>query len=198
MFLISINKKGNKILHPDAAKLHPVIGSLTEDELCCIVLGYDYYSPYRQLAEQERLNRARAQLFSNKRAGFWAEEKIRTASEAYISLQYDPRREEVKIYLEKITTMNEAIRASDSPVTIAQYTKINKELRTTINKIEEELLMEEEKESIIIQGGGNLSFLERMMRNRDAYAELIRKRSELQHNKKSITKDGEVLPESNS
>lgn len=176
MFLISINRNGNKILHPDAAKLEPSLAKLKEDELLAIVLCYDYYSPFRQLQEHERMRRAHAQVFKSTRKNFWDEPKIKECVSAYMSLQYDERREEVKNYLAKISTINEAVRESDSPTTIANYIKTNKTIRDAVNAIEQELLMDEEKESINIQGKGKLSLLERLMRNKEKYQEVVRRR----------------------
>lgn len=176
MFLISINKNGSKVLHPDAAKLEPSLSKLSEEELLLIVLAYDYYSPFRQLSEQERMRRAHEQVFRYSKKNIWDSPKIKEAVTAYMGLQYDERREQVKTYLAKISTINEAIRTSDSPTTIANYIKTNTGLRAAVNAIEEELLMDEEKESINIQGKGKLSLLETLMRNKEKYQSVIRNR----------------------
>ena len=177
MQLISINKNGSKVLHPDAAKIEPCLAKLSEDELLLIVLAYDYYSPFRQLSEHERMRRAQVQVFKNNKKNIWDSPKIKEAVTAYMGLQYDERREEVKTYLAKIATINEAVRESDSPATIANYVKTNKTLRDAVNAIEQELMMDEEKTSnIIIQGKGRLSLLENLMRNKDKYADVIRRR----------------------
>lgn len=186
MYLISINKKGTAVLHPDVAKLEPSLEKLSQDELLLIVLAYDYYSPLRQLNETERMRRAQAQVFRESKKDMFKIGRIKDAVSAYMSLQYDERREQIKTYLAKIATMNEAIRDSDSPATVSNYVKINKELRTAVNLIEEELLMEEEKESIMIQGKGKLSLLERLMRNKEKYKEVIHKREEREISKKEM------------
>jgi hypothetical protein len=183
MFLISINKNGSKLLHPDAAKLEPILAKLSEDELTLIVLAYDYYSPFRQLPEIERMRRAHDQVFKSSKKNIWDSPKIKEAIVAYMGLQYDERREQVKTYLTKISTINEAIRTENNPTTLANYIKTNKNLRDAVNAIEEELLMDEEKESINIQGKGKLSLLERYLRNKDKYIDVIKKRAVLKQEK---------------
>lgn len=189
MYLISINKKGTVVLHPDAAKLEPTLSKLTEDELLLIVLAYDYYSPYRQLNEVERMRRAQAQVFRNTKKDMFKSPKIKEAVSIYMGLQYDERREQIKTYLTKISTINEAIRDSDSPVTITNYVKINKDLRNAVNAIEEEMMMEEEKDSLTIQGKGKLSLLERWMRNKEKYKEIITKRNEKEKKKEKLQQE---------
>ncbi len=183
MYLISVNKNLSILLHPDAAKLEPCLAKLSEEKLRLIVLCYDYFSPFRQLSEQERMRRAQAQVFKSAKKNIWETPEIQEAVRAYMSLQYDERREQVKTYLAKIAIINEAIRASDSPVDITRYIKINKELREAVNAIEQELLMDEEKESIIVQGKGKLSLLERLMRNKEKYAEVILRREHKEEKK---------------
>ncbi|MCC7514558.1 MAG: hypothetical protein IT212_07680 [Bacteroidia bacterium] len=190
MLLISINKNNTVVLHPDAAKLEPILSHLTEDELMLIILAYDYYSPFRQLPEHERMRRAQSQVFKNKKRTPFEEPKIKQAISAYMSLQYDERREQVKTYLAKISTINDAIRLSESPTTIANYVKINAELRKSVNAIEEELLMQEEKDAgVVIQGKGSLSLLEKLTRNEKRYEEVTTRREKGDKNKKEITED---------
>lgn len=189
MYLISINKKGTAVLHPDAAKLEPTLSKLSEDELLLVVLAYDYYSPYRQLSETERTRRAQAQVFRNSKKDLFKTPKIKEAVSAYMSLQYDERREQIKTYLTKISTINEAIRISDSPASITNYVKINKDLRNAVNIIEEEMMMEEEKESLTIQGKGKLSLLERWMRNKEKYKEITTKRQEKEKEKEKLQQE---------
>ncbi len=191
MFLISINKTGTIVLHPDAAKLEPTLAQLTQEELILVCLSYDYYSPYRQLPEHERMRRAHAQVFKNSKRKPFDEQKIKDAISVYMSLQYDERREQVRTYLAKIATINEAIRESDSPTTIANYVKINTELRKSVNAIEEELLMEEESSSVIIQGKSQLSLLEKLTRNKDKYEEVKNRRDKSE--KKKAEREAEEI-----
>lgn len=175
-FLFSINKKGNVLLNPDAVKLCPILDKLTEDELMAIILAYDYGSPLKQLSEQERMRRSKVQVFKDKKNNFWDSSRIKEAVDMYVSLQYDERREQLKTYQIKIGIINDEIRRSDSPITIANLIKTNTELRKAINQIDEELMLDEERESIIVQGKGKLSLLEKMLRNKEKYAEVIKKR----------------------
>lgn len=179
MFLFSINKNGNKILHPDAVKLSPILATLTDDELLLVILTYDYYSPLRQQPESERMRRAQFQVFKNKKREPFSEPKIQEAIAEYCALQYDELREQADTYRAKIATINDAIRDSDiSPSEIKRYVDTNKLLRDSVTKIEEELVMKEEQESITIQGKGQLSLIEKLMRNKEKYAEVIRKRND--------------------
>lgn len=182
MYVFSINKKGNKILHPDAYKLCPELKKLEEDELLMIILAYDYHSPFRHLPLDERLRRAKAQVIKGKDIDVWGQKKIKEAVEMYRSLQYDPRYESIKVYQDKIASIHEKIRDTDDHALLINLGKLNKEFRKQLAEIEQELLIEEEKDAVQLQGKGSLSLLERAMRNQERYKEITEKRSnEVQH-----------------
>lgn len=179
MYLVSLNKNGTFVLAPEIAKMEPSLAKLTEEELLAVILAYDYFSVYRQLPEHERLRRAHTQVFKAKRSNFWTEPKIIEAVNAYMGCQYDERREQVKTYQVKIALINESIRISDSPTAISNHVKTNKELRAALNEMEEELMMDEEKDLITIKGKGQLSFLAKIMRNKEKYKEITAKRTQI-------------------
>lgn len=187
MYLISLNKNGSFVLMPEVAQLEPTLAKLSEEELKAVILAYDYYSPYRQLPEHERTRRAHTQVFRNKRTTFWSETKIKDAVSAYMSCQYDERREQIKTYQAKIAMINEAIHNSESPATLKNHIQINKDLRNALNEIEEELVMEEEKDLIAIKGKKQLSWLARIQRNKEKYKEVTTRRSQV--DKKEIEQE---------
>lgn len=177
MYLFSINKKGTKILHPDAYKLCPELKNLEEDELLAIILAYDYYSPYRQLPLDERLRRAKAQVYKGKDTDLWERKKIKDAVDMYLSLQYDPRHESIRVYQDKIASIHEKIRETEDHGLLINLGKLNKEFRKQLLEIEQELLMEDEKDAVQLQGKGSLSLLERLLRNQERYNEIRERRS---------------------
>ena len=177
MFLFSINSKGTIILHPDAIKLCNELAILDQEEVRLIILSYDYFSKFRQLSEDERKRRAKAEVFGAKEGDPFNKPRVQRAIECYLSLQYDVLREEGIILREKIGVVNEQIRAEKSPEEIMPLIKTNKELRNRLNEIESEILVKEEKE-INIQGKGKLSLLEKLQRNRERYLEITKTRTE--------------------
>jgi hypothetical protein len=171
MYLFSLNKKGTIILHPDAMKLVPFFSELTEEEKLFVVLSTDYYSPYRQLSQDERYRRATAQVFKDQGLTPNKKDNIAKAIKEYESLQFDPVREQLLTYKSKVSKINDAIRNEEDASAIAKLMKTNSEIRKAIAEIEKELSMQDEKEHVQLHGKGTLSLLERLIRNKELYAE---------------------------
>lgn len=173
MYLFSINTKGTAVLYKEAVQLCPVFKKLDEKEILFLILAYDNYSPFRQLSEDERIRRAKAQVYGAQDIRPWEIPTIKEAIEEYVSLQYNPLLEQRKTYQEKIEKINDGIRDADSPAQIKNLLTTNKELRKELEQMDKELLMQEEEESIEIYGKGSLSWLERAIRNKKRYKEMI-------------------------
>lgn len=171
MFLFLPNRKGSVALHKDVMQLCPFFAELTEDELLYTILSTDYYSPYRQLNQEERYRRANAHVFKNQEKQPWLFPKIAKAIKEYEALQFDVRREQLKTYQSKILKINEAIRGEDSATVITSLIKTNEIFRKEVEKIEKELSMQEEQEAVQLLGKGQLSLLEKLSRNKEDYKE---------------------------
>lgn len=174
MFLVKLDVNNQTVLNPEVARLEPTLAKLSEDELRAIVLAFDYESIYKLLPESERMLRAHVDVFKSKRKNFWTEDKILAAVEVYKSCQYDERKESFQIYQAKIGANNLMIQESDSPASIKNYIAINGYLTDELARIEKELIMDHNR--LEIRGREGLSFLENIMRNKEKYAEITRRR----------------------
>lgn len=178
MLLFSINSKGNIILSPDAVKIFPIFNQLDNNQMLFIVLAYDYSSPYRLFTRSEQVRRAMVHVYTKEYPKMLEVPLMKKAIEGYMALQYDSKQEQRKTYLAKIEKINDAIRDAESPVVIGNYLKINKELRSELESMDKEILMHEEEEAIKIYGKGSLSFLEKLLRNKEQYQSIIAKRGD--------------------
>lgn len=176
-FLISINQKGTCVIHAECIKLMPELAYLTEKELLCIVLAYDYYSPMRQFANDEAERRARAHVYGTENANIFKQPKIVKAVELYKSLQYDEVREQIKAYRRRLDTITKIIDtiAEDDLKKLKDVIVVSKELRAEIRKLEEELNKEEE-EDYNTEDESKLSLLERLQKNVARYKEITSKK----------------------
>lgn len=178
--LFTINKKGTAILRKEALAICPEFAYLTENELLCIILAYDYYSIYRQFPEDERRRRARAHVFAENNENFFDSPKIQKAIELYKSLQYDHRRNQIIAYkrrLQNLDVLLETI-AEDDLKKLKDVISSSKELRSAIKELEHELLVEEEEGVQETNENTKLSFLEKLQSNKDRYKEVTAKKTD--------------------
>lgn len=174
-YLIQINEKTNQVLHPDAVKLFPGFNVLSEDETLFIVLAYDYCSPYAAFPEEERQRRASLQVWSDNKLELLQKQKIKNAIEAYKGLQYNPKIELAKAYQKKIDDISERIITETNDKSLKSMLESIKLFRTSIRELEQEILAVYEQEGKIA-GGGERSFLEDMLKNRELYKKVVAKK----------------------
>lgn len=174
-YLFSINKKGTLIFHPDAMSLCPELSVLTDDEKLCVVLVVDYASPYNQLPEQDRRHKASNQVFGKADNKFFDRQIIKNAIEAYKSLQYDPKRELLKVYQDKIEQLSRDLVGTTSSKAISDILNSQAKMRVAIEEISNDIINIREAK-VDVRGGGKLSFLDELMQNKEAYERVTKKK----------------------
>ena len=188
LFTLTLDKQA--VLRPECYQLSPMLKMLDASQILYIILAHDYHSPYRQLPREEAKRSARVQVYGNLEGQDPEKGDIMySAIRAYMSLQYDSKRETIQVYVEKTKRLqNDLIRTESS-------TEINKILKSIalLEKASEEIQGEIDKDEDMLQleGDGKLSFLEKMQQSRDLYK---------MHNANVSTenKAEEVLSESDS
>ena len=173
MYLFSINKKGTILINPEAVKLCPELSVLDEKEVRFLILSYDYESPFNQQPEVERLHRAKNMVYDNEPGLNTKDRKWLNAVEAYKSLQYNAKREMMRVYEKKLTVLSAELATEDSTTKIKSILESQKLIRTAIKELMEDLVETEEKR-VTIRGGGQLSFIEQMMSNIQEYKRITR------------------------
>lgn len=172
--LFSLDKKGNVIIRPEAAKLFPAFSYLEHDEVRCIVLAYDHYALYRQFPEDERKRRAKAHVFSTSREKFFEEAKIKTAIAGYKVLQYDLRANQMYTYRERLEKLDQLFHLipDDDMKGMRENIAMTNMLRDALTKIEKEIMEDEQAEITMDEDKRKLSFLEKLQSNVRRYQEL--------------------------
>lgn len=108
MSIFLFDKKERCVVNPDALKLTTYLKKISKDEFYYIVLAYDYESPYHQLPEDDRKLKARRQVFKSGGGDDieTGNENLIQAVREYKSLQYDPQREILNNYIDRIKKLN--------------------------------------------------------------------------------------------
>ena len=170
-------------MHPDCVKLCPEFAYLDEKEMLCVILAYDYNSPYRQFTEDQRKPRALAHVYGPSADELFKKPKIKKAVEAYKSLQYDPNREQIIVYQRRLGNMDALLDTIDDDdlKKMKEVIATSKELRKAIKEIEHELTHEEESGVTETQDKVKLSFLEKLQSNRERYIQVTKKKDGLRN-----------------
>lgn len=166
--LFYTDANNTQVIHPDCIKLCPQLSILDEEEVLCLILSYDNFSPYRQFAEQERVYRASMHVWQDNNPKLFESIKWKNAAVAYQSLQYNPKLELIKTYQSKIKEMQSLIEAESSETAISKCLKIIRELRASIAEIETEVTNDIQALGQI-KGDVSLSFIENLMKNQSLY-----------------------------
>lgn len=178
-YLFFADVKNNKVLHPDVVKLSPELALLSSEEVLFIILAYDYNSIYRQFPEKQRVSKAIWHVYNDNVPNLLNEEKrpqrIKSAIEAYKSLQYNRNVELVEMYNRKIDDLLKLLEAETSTTGIKNnmdsIDKFRKAIRSIESEIIEEKLMDGE-----LKGNAQLSWLEKLQSNQKMYFAVTAKR----------------------
>lgn len=173
--LFNINKRGNVVLNKDAVKLCPELAYLTDEEVLFIILSQDYHSIYRQLPENDRVRRSIHHAYGNTETNPLDREIVKIAVDCYRSLQYDPKRELIRTYKKKLNTLDRALEQAEQASVMKNIISTQKEIVKSIDALEDEISKNEQEEAQI-EGGLKNSYLEKMMRNREMYKDVISNR----------------------
>lgn len=166
--IFQLNSKGTVVLHNDAYKLCPELKNLTEEELLFMILAYDYKSPYHKFPEEERIRKAKRQVWNTKDFEFKNKDYIDKAIEFYKSIQYDIDQEILRNYQEKIDKLNAKLQDTELNAEIKSIISVIDIMEKKINDIQERIDKDNEI-NINLKGNIKLSLLERMQRSRELY-----------------------------
>lgn len=144
--LFKIDKRGNAVFDKQAAKLTDHCKKLDEPFLRYVILVTDYYSPLKQYPKKEKSIKARRMVWGDK----WeqvdpeTDKQIQRAIEEYNSLQYDPIRETILAYKEKIRSLTTELLLANRPGRVSQIDKDIETLQARIVQMEEDVLKAED------------------------------------------------------
>lgn len=182
--LIDIDTRNNIILRPIVVQMCPELSALNEKELLTIILIYDYFSLYRQFNERTRIGYAITKVYDdnnpkllealeNKPAGHY----ITAAINAYKSLQYNRKGELIRKFEETIDELQESINGDLDDKTMDSKLKSIDRLRKQVSSLEKEVT-EELIEQNKIEGDQRLSYIEIFQSNREAYKNMLKKKTD--------------------
>ena len=156
--LFKIDKRNNAILDKNAAKLTKYCRKLSEEELRFVILVMDYHSPLKQWPKKERIQRAKRMVWiKDESANFFPENEkhIAEAMIEYGDLQYDPVRETIAKYLEKIESLSQellittkagSIKSLDADIGILQDRV--KTMQDEVDRIDESIKLKRKDDSL--------------------------------------------------
>lgn len=177
--IFQLNQKGDAILHPEAVQLIPELKKLKGPELLFIILAFDYYSPFHQLPEDERIRKAgRKALNVEDYKIIEAPEKIKQAIDYYRSLQYDTRREMMLSYQTKLADIRIKLFKENDTKRITALDELATRLMKRVKEMQEDINHSERMDEI--RGGGTKSFIEIWQTNMKQFKEEERKRKEIE------------------
>lgn len=174
-YLIYIDDRQNLVLRPEVVKLSSELGVLNEDELLYVILVYDYFSIYRQFPEEDRIRKAMIHVWNDNNPKILDSPKVNRAIEAYKSLQYNPKIEQVARYQKKIEQMLEVVDNETSVTAIKNAREIISGLRKDIIELESEVADSIRKQGKIM-GNMERSWLEEIMDRKAYYEKVIAKK----------------------
>lgn len=179
-YLIYCDLKNNIVLHPDVLKLSPELGLLDNKEVLFLVLAYDYNSIFRQFPERQRVSKAIWHVYQDNVPELLNEEKrsqrIKSAIEAYKSLQYNRNIELVELYNRKIDEQMQILSEDKSSTGTKNASENIDRFRKLIRAIETEIV-EEKLIDGELKGNVKMSWIEKMQSNQKMYYAVTAKRS---------------------
>lgn len=174
-YLFSIDAKNNLVLHPEVVKICPSFRALEEKEILYVVLYADYSSIYKQHPDNERKRKAMWHAFDEDKADLINTDRIKSAVEDYISLQYNPKIETARVYQQKIDDLLLSLKDETSSLAIRKTDEAIEALQKRIDKMNKEVL-EDTIDEGVLKGGRSKSFLEKMMSNKKRYEAVVGKK----------------------
>lgn len=159
--LFKVDSKKKIVLDRAALKLSPELDNINQEQVLYIVLAYDYKSKFHQFPDKQRKQKACYEVYAH--IDFEKVEKgvvMQRAIDKYMGLQYDPRRELMRSYMAKLDQFNDMITATTEPKEIESYLKTINTLESAISSLQSKINESDEKQTM--EGGGTLSFLERL------------------------------------
>ena len=164
--LFQINRNGNVILHPEALKLTRELKKLKGDVLRYILLAYSYKSPYKQYPKDDRIRKAKREVYGKDDVDPEKELSTKKGIDEFMSLQYDPQRETIESYKTKVAFFNNQLLEEMDAGKVKKYTDAITLLNEEIKKIQREI---EKNDVIVLKGGNELSLIEQWQLNQKAF-----------------------------
>ena len=162
--LFRVDRKGKVILEKDAIELCPELKGVSEDELLFVALAYDYEGPYHQFPLEDRVRKAKRDVFNNVETKVDEQPNVKLAIDAYVSLQYDAKRETISRYKQKIEMLSRQLLAEDNARKIGDYDDAIDRLLKRCKILQQEI--DSDGHIAQIKGGGKISFIETWQKKR--------------------------------
>lgn len=172
MGVFKIDKDFTIILNPEAVKLVPELVALSQKELLYVICVIDYDDgPFRKKPIDERRLLTKRKYFKDTKQDPETA-KVKRAMDAYKDLVFDVRRETIDKYKRRILLLQKE--SLKDEIDIKRLKDIDAAitfLTDRVSSIQHELDIEEQTENVKIQGGRNLSQLEKWQRKQKAHRE---------------------------
>jgi hypothetical protein len=167
--LFRVNKGKTAVLDEEAVKLCPDLQNLNSKETMLLILYVDYFSPYAQLPDAERLRRAKRHVYGKDDVHTETLKKFKDAVEAYKGMQYDSRRETFRVYKEKIAKIAQDLLDEENNRKIPEHIAASKELENQCKELQAEIDRMNLDDEQMIEGGDTITYIERWQDNEREY-----------------------------
>lgn len=166
--VFTINQKGTAVLHKDAVTLCDELVKVTEKELLYIILAHDNLNgPYRLKPPEERRQLALSKCFPKLKS---EPKGLDDAIKEYISINYEHNVASRDVLLQKKASLQISLIGENEPTRIQGLLKTIDLIDNKLDEIVEKIQRNETQ--FELKGGGELSFLEQFMLNRESYIKI--------------------------
>lgn len=186
MGLFRITKTG-VLLDSDCKKLCKVLNKLSQKEFHALILWLDYDSKFKMYPSVEMRRKACLEVFGDSKYNLELNPLMPAAIEEYNSLQYDIRRETIKVYQTKIATCQQDLLNEESTKKTLDLMGIIRGLTSEIKDIQRQI--DSDESAVSIRGGGSISFIEQYQLNQVQYnrdQERLRKNQNLKARSRAV------------
>lgn len=167
-YLFYFDPLNKLVLRPECLKQCPELTVLNNKEIAFVILSTDYHSKYHQFPDQDRIRNAMWEAFDENVPGLMEKSKIKAAVEAYTSLQYNDKIEQIRRYRVKLNRLTARFLSDDdddaSNTSQNNTMKTIDSLRIAIKELETEVADQMISEGVI-KGDQTLSHLENLFTN---------------------------------
>ncbi len=174
--LFQLSKDHKVIIHPEILKFVSEFSVLSNQEMLFVILATDYCSIFAQFTSDERLRRACYHVYGDYIIDIEKSYKIQAAIQAYNSLQYNPKLEQVKVYQNKINQLLVELEDLSDSKKINDNMTATSKLRAGIRELEQEVIEMYQEEEGDLVGGGERTFIEKIMKNKAYFDSIVKKK----------------------
>lgn len=178
-YLFYYDTLNKMVLRPECLKQCPELTVLSDKEINFVILSTDYHSKYHQFPDRDRIRNAMWDAFGDNVPGLMEKPKIKAAIEAYTSLQYNDKIEQIRRYRVKLNRLTERFLSPDdddaAPTSQNNTMKTIDSLRQAIRELETEVSEQMVQEGVI-KGDQHLSYLETLVANQKRFKDVTTKR----------------------